>query len=253
MQLDLTGRTAFVTGGSTGIGQGIARALVGCGANVAIFALGQDAIDAALNDLNGIREGAAIGIDGNVADFAQVKAGVRRAADQFGGLQLAVNCAGIAGVSGLLHQTGPDNWRRVLGVNLDGVGYSMMAELAEMKRAGTGAIVNIASVEAHTVLAGDPVYTASKHALIGLTKGAAADYARHGIRINSVSPGVIATPLTMAAGQKDVTERLARRIPMGRIGQPSDISSAVVYLLSDFSSYTTGADLVVDGAFLLRE
>ena len=253
MQIDLSGKTAFVTGGSTGMGKGIARALVTCGANVAILALGQEAIDVALTELNGIREGAAIGINGDVADFAQVQAAARQTAEHFGGLQFGVNCAGIAGAAGLLHETGPENWRRIMSVNLDGVGYAMMAEIAEMTSAGGGAIVNIASVEAHTVLAGNPVYTASKHALLGLTKGAAADYARSGIRINSVSPGVIATPLTMAAEQKDVTERLQSKIPLGRIGQPDDIASAVVFLLSDLSAYTTGTDLVVDGAFLLRE
>lgn len=164
-----------------------------------------------------------------------------------------MNNAGIAGKPGLLHQTGPENWRRVMGINLDGVAYAMMAEIEEMMKVGGGSIVNIASVEAHTILKEFPTYTASKHALIGLTKGTAADYAEHGIRINSVSPGVIRTPLTMAEGQKEVTDRLAARIPQGRLGEPEEIARSVVFLLSDLSDYTTGADLVVDGGFLLRE
>lgn len=98
-----------------------------------------------------------------------------------------------------------------------------------------------------------PAYTASKHALLGLTKGTAGDYAKHKIRINSVSPGVIRTPLTMAEGQKVVTDRLAVRIPVGRLGESEEIASTVAFLLSDLSTYTTGADVIIDGAFLLRE
>jgi NAD(P)-dependent dehydrogenase (short-subunit alcohol dehydrogenase family) len=94
---------------------------------------------------------------------------------------------------------------------------------------------------------------ATKHALLGLTKGTASDYAEHGIRINTVSPGVIRTPLTMAEGQKDVTDRLAARIPQGRLGEPEEVARTVAFILSDLSSYTTGTDIVVDGAFLLGE
>ena len=161
--------------------------------------------------------------------------------------------AGIAGQAGLLHETGQENWRRVMGVNLDGVAFAMMAEIEQMLRVGGGSIVNIASVEAHTILKQFPAYAASKHALIGLTKGAASDYAEHGIRINTVSPGVIRTPLTMAEGQKEVTDRLEARIPQGRLGEPQEIASTVAFILSDLSSYTTGTDIVIDGAFLLRE
>ena len=140
-----------------------------------------------------------------------------------------------------------------MGINLDGVAWAMIAEIQEMMKVGGGSIVNIASVEAHTILKQFPAYVASKHALIGLTKATAADYSALGIRINSVSPGVIRTPLTMSDGQKAVTDRLAARIPLGRLGEPEEIARATVFLLSDLSGYTTGTDLVVDGAFLLRE
>jgi NAD(P)-dependent dehydrogenase (short-subunit alcohol dehydrogenase family) len=253
MNIDLSGKVALITGGSKGIGKAIAEALLDCGAQVAIMARGQRDLDEAVAALNDKREGAAIGIAGDVSDQNSIAGAVRAVVDRFGALHLAVNNAGIAGGPGLLHETGPDNWRRVMGVNLDGVGYAMMAEIPQMLRAGGGAIVNIASVEAHTILAHFPVYTATKHALIGLTKATAADYAGHGIRINSLSPGVIATPLSMAEGQKETTDRLVARIPLGRIGQPEEIAASVAFLLSDLSPYTTGTDLVVDGAFLLRE
>jgi NAD(P)-dependent dehydrogenase (short-subunit alcohol dehydrogenase family) len=253
MIVDLGGKVAFVTGGSKGIGKAIVETLASSGARIGVMARGKDDLDSFVAQQNELVAGSVLGFVGDVADADQVTAAIEATVAQFGGLHLAVNNAGIAGAPGLLHETGIDNWRRVLGVNLDGVAFSMMAELRAMLRTGGGSIVNIASVEAHTVLADFPAYVASKHALIGLTKATAADYARHGIRINSVSPGVIATPLTMAPGQKDVTDRLATRIPMGRIGASEEIARTAAFLLSDLSTYTTGADFIVDGAYLLRD
>lgn len=253
MKIDLAGKTAFVTGGSKGIGRAIAESLVDCGANVGVMARGKEELEKAVAGLNSKHPGRALGLQGDVSGYEQVRDAIRGTAQHFGGLHLAVNNAGVAGKAGLLHEAGPENWRLVRGINLDGVAYAMMTEIEEMLKVGGGSIVNIASVEAHTILKEFPAYTASKHALIGLTKATAADYAEHSIRINSVSPGVIRTPLAMAEGQKEITERLALRIPLGRLGESEEIARTVVFLLSDLSSYTTGADLVVDGAFLLRE
>lgn len=253
MNIDLTGKTAFVTGGSKGIGRAIVEVLADCGANVGVMARGKEELAAAVADLNAKHPGRALALQGDVSGFDDVGKAIARTAQHFGGLQLAVNNAGVAGTPGLLHVAGPENWLHVMGINLDGVAYAMMAEITEMLKAGGGSIVNIASVEAHTILKEFPTYTASKHALIGLTKATAADYASHKIRINSVSPGVIRTPLTMAEGQKEVTDRLALRIPEGRLGEPEEVARSVAFLLSDLSGYTTGTDLVVDGGFLLRE
>jgi NAD(P)-dependent dehydrogenase (short-subunit alcohol dehydrogenase family) len=253
MRIDLTGKNAFITGGSKGIGMAIAELLAADGANVAIMARGQADLDSTVAQINARSGGRALAVQGDVSDYDQVTGAVHRAAAELGGLHFAVNNSGVAGSPGLLHETGRDNWRNVMGINLDGVAFAMMAEIEEMLKVGGGSIINIASVEAHTILKQFLSYVASKHALIGLTKGTAADYADHGIRINSVSPGVIATPLTLAEGQKEVTDRLEQRIPLKRLGTSEEIANAVEFLLSDLSGYTTGADLVVDGAFLLRE
>ena len=137
-----------------------------------------------------------------------------------------------------------------MGINLDGIFYAMKYEIAEMLKHGNGSIVNIGSVEGHTILRFNPTYTASKHAITGLTKATARDYADKGTRINTICPGVINTPL--AAGQPEITDPLAKTIPMGRLGEPREIAYTVAFVLSDFSSYTTGVDIIVDGAFLLR-
>jgi len=161
--------------GSKGIGKAIAETLADCGANVGVMARGKEELDAAVAALNSKYSGRALAVQGDVSSYEQVSAAIRRTAQQFGGLHLAVNNAGIAGEPGLLHQTGRENWRHIMGINLDGVAYAMMIEIEEMLKVGGGSIVNIASVEAHTILKEFPAYVASKHALIGLTKGTASD------------------------------------------------------------------------------
>lgn len=152
----------------------------------------------------------------------------------------------------MLHESEIENWHKVINVNLDGVYYAMKYELSEMLKNGGGSIVNIGSVEGHTILPEFSAYVATKHAISGLTKVAAREYADKGIRINTVCPGVIRTPLVETPGQKEVTDRLEKTIPMERLGTPREIAHAVAFLLSDLSSYTTGIDFISDGAFLLR-
>lgn len=166
-------------------------------------------------------------------------------------MDLAVNNAGIAGHFAPIHETKPEHFDRVISVDVMGMFYCMKHEIASMLKNSGGSIVNIASVEGHGLLSNNPAYTAAKHAVFGLTKTAAHDYAGQGIRVNSVSPGLIRTPLSMAG--EDITAPLLRKIPLGRAGEPEDIAKSVAFLLSDLSSYTTGTDLVVDGAFLLRD
>lgn len=248
MNIDLSNKVAFVTGASKGIGKAIAETLAACGANVGIMARGKEELELLEGEINQKGQGKALAIQGDVANPADLENAVRQTVETFGKLDLAVNNAGIAGEFGLLHEITPENWRNILAVNLDGIFYAMQFQIREMLKGGGGAIVNIASVEAHMVLTNNSAYTASKHGVIGLTKSAAADYANKGIRINTVSPGVIKTPLSDS--NKDGTDALVKTIPIARIGEPNEIANTVAFLLSEQSSYTTGSDFVVDGAYL---
>lgn len=136
MKIDLTGKNAFVTGGSKGIGKAIVHILAACGANVGVMARGRTDLDATVAEVNALGGGRVVGVSGDVADYDSIAAAIARTAETFGDLHLAVNNAGISGTEGLLHESGPDNWRTVMGVNLDGVGFAMMAETARMMKTG---------------------------------------------------------------------------------------------------------------------
>lgn len=252
MKIDLSNKIAFVTGGTKGIGKAIVEALAECGASVGIMARGEKDLQEMDKTINSKYPGKLLAIKGDVSNHDDVKQAIEQTSTYFGGLHLAVNNAGLAGEAGLLHETSIENWKKVLGINLDGIFYAMKYEIAEMLKIGGGSIVNIGSVEGHTILSENHTYTTTKHAIAGLTKTAAHDYADKNIRINTVSPGVIRTPLVEAPGQIEITNKLAATIPLGRIGEPDEIANTVVFLLSDLSTYTTGVDFIVDGAFLLR-
>jgi NAD(P)-dependent dehydrogenase (short-subunit alcohol dehydrogenase family) len=251
MTIDLTNKVAFVTGASKGIGRSVAETLARCGANVGIMARNLEEVQAVAAAITAAGGGRVIGLAGDVANPAEVEAAVQQTVAAFGHLDLAVNNAGILGDAALLHECTPENWRRIFATNVDGCFYSMKYEIIEMLKTGGGSIVNIASVEAHAPLRSHAAYTTSKHALIGLTTNTALDYADKGIRINSVSPGVIRTPLVEGLGNAFVSQ-LEASIPVGRLGTGDEVANTVAFLLSDWSAYTTSSDFLVDGAFVVR-
>jgi NAD(P)-dependent dehydrogenase (short-subunit alcohol dehydrogenase family) len=168
----------------------------------------------------------------------------------FGGLHAAYNNAGIEGMRVRLHETPTEHWRTVMAVNVDGIYFCMKHELAHMVVHGGGAIVNASSTFGLAGGAGGP-YPASKHAVVGLTKSVALDYALDGIRVNSVHPGAIETPMIDRLRKDPVLgEALATMHPMGRMGRPEEIAEAVVWLCSDAASFVTGHTMVVDGGNL---
>jgi NAD(P)-dependent dehydrogenase (short-subunit alcohol dehydrogenase family) len=250
---ELGGKTAIVTGASAGIGQASALALAAAGAAVVI---------ADVDTLRGENVAAAIRASGHqalfvatdVRDDAQVAAMVARTVDEFGGLDLAFNNAGIEGTPAITHECTRENWDRTLAINLTGVWTCMRHEIPRMLERGGGSIVNCASVAGLVGFTTIPAYTASKHAVVGLTRTAALEYAEQGIRVNAVCPGVIDTEMVarFTGGQPEAEAALTATEPVGRLGRPEEIADAVVWLCSDRSSFVTGQAIAVDGGFVAR-
>ncbi|MDO9527409.1 MAG: SDR family NAD(P)-dependent oxidoreductase, partial [Gemmobacter sp.] len=236
--MDFSGRVALVTGGASGIGAAVARRLAARGA--AIVIADRDLVGAtALRDDLVAKGARAIAIQMDVSDPASVAAGVSKASE-LGPLRLLVNSAGITGTGHLIGETPADDWRQVMAVNLDGPFHTMNATFPVMAAAGGGAVVNVSSVMG-TVAAGRFAgYTAAKHGLIGLTKAAALDGVASGIRVNSVGPGFIDSPLQ--AGPMDVSRRaeVAARHPLGRWGTADEVAALIIWLLSEEAAFVTG-------------
>ena len=248
----MDGKSALVTGAAAGIGRASALALARAGAAVCVSDIdGDGAAETAQRILN--EGGSAIALTCDVTKAADVSAMVAATVEVFGRLDAAVNNAGIAGsFDDRLHEAADDMFEDVLAVNLRGVWHCLKAELAQMLAAGGGTIVNIASVAG---LIGAPkaaAYTASKHAVVGLTKSAAVDYAKLGIRVNAICPAYTDTAMVQSAieGNPLMAHIMERAIPMGRLGQVSEIAEAVVWLCSDASSFVTGHALVLDGGLV---
>jgi len=248
----MKGKVALVTGAASGIGRASALALARAGAAVCVSDInGDGAAETAQQIID--EGGTAIALTCDVTKGSDVLAMVAATVDALGPLDAAVNNAGIAGsFDDRLHEADDDMFERVLAVNLRGVWHCMKAELAQMLSAGGGSIVNIASVAG---LIGAPkaaAYTASKHAVVGITKSAAVDYAKLGIRVNAICPAYTDTAMVQSAieGNPLMAHIMERAIPMGRLGQASEIGEAVVWLCSDASSFVTGHSLVLDGGLV---
>ncbi|MYW69952.1 SDR family oxidoreductase [Streptomyces sp. SID8379] len=245
---EFAGKTALVTGSASGIGLATARRLGRGGANVVIADFNEQGAKEAAETLvsEGIKA-AAVALD--VTKPASVEAAVQFAVDTFGGLDLAVNNAGIGGPSTPTGAYDIDAYDRVIRTNLDGVFYSMRYELPVIEAAATGgAIVNVASILGSVGFAGSPAYVAAKHGVVGLTKTAAAEYSAKGIRVNAVGPGFIDTPL-LKEMDKAAYDGLVSLHPAGRLGQSEEVAELIVFLLSDRASFIAGSYHLVDGAY----
>lgn len=250
---DLNGKVAVVTGATGGMGRSITYDLAQSGANVVACDLsttGADELLAACESAPGMVE--FVAADVAVAD--QISGVIDQAVRSFGRLDAAVNAAAIEFETVPLAECADDDFDRMMAVNTRGVFLSMKFELRAMLDAGNGgSIVNIASTNSFRPQHGQPAYTASKHAVLGLTRSAAIDYARHDIRVNAVCPGAINTPMLHNAVERrgrDVDDVASRLSYFGRFGEPSEIANAVAWLVSDASSFTTGHALSVDGGML---
>jgi NAD(P)-dependent dehydrogenase (short-subunit alcohol dehydrogenase family) len=265
---DLAGRTAVVTGGSRGIGRAVADRLSRDGARVAVIDIDPDdegGPDPGAAATGGTGDTSAAGevpdrgevvavLRADVADAGAVTAAVEQAAEALGGLSILVNNAGF-GTAKPLDRYTDDEWARLVGVNLTGVWHGIRAAVPLLRAAAAGgdaaSIVNIAGTTASRPTRGEGPYAAAKAGVVALTRTAALEYAP-AVRVNSVSPGYIATRLTRAVVDDDyLRARVERRIPLARIGRPDDVAGVVAFLCSDDAAYLTGQDLIVDGGAVL--
>lgn len=244
-------KVALVTGGSFGIGRATAIAFAAAGAKVVIADWVEDS-----ETLKIIKSanGDAIFIKCDVSDDASVKKMVDKTIEHFGRLDYAFNNAGIEGYSAITHECTNENWDKTMGINLKGVWLCMKYEIPYMLKQNKGAIVNNASIAGLVGFPNIPAYVASKHGVVGLTKNAALEYAKTGIRVNAVCPGVIKTPMIdrFTGKNKEVEKQFESMEPVGRMGEPEEVAQAVTWLCSDASSFVTGHAMPVDGGWVAQ-
>jgi NAD(P)-dependent dehydrogenase (short-subunit alcohol dehydrogenase family) len=245
----MEGKVALVTGAASGLGFATAKAFAEAGAAVTLADWNEKAVQAAAEQL--AAEGhKTLAIKCDVSDDKQVEEMVNKTVAVFGGLDFAYNNAGIQNeLAEAADQTRYD-FDRVTSINYQGVWSCMKYELQHMRKQGSGAIVNCSSIGGIRAGAQRGVYHGAKHGVIGLTKSAAVEYARQGIRINSVSPGLFHTAMSdqmIAGGQKEALDGILAQVPVGRLGRPEEIASTVLFLCSDAASMVIGHNLVVDG------
>jgi len=249
----LTGKVALVTGAGSGIGRASALAFAREGAKIVVADV---VVDGGEETVSLIKKtgGEASFIKADVAKAAEVEALINTAVATYGRLDCAHNNAGIAGRSATVADDTEENWDRILAINLKGVWLCMKYEIPQMLKQGSGAIVNTASDAGLIAVRRGGAYVASKHGVVGLTKTAALEYAKAGIRVNAVCPGPIDTPMLQrgASLRPQIIEKMAAAQPVGRLGQPQEIAEAVVWLCSDAASFVTGQAMPVDGGYMAQ-
>ncbi len=242
----LDGKVAIVTGAGSGIGRASAELFVSEGAQVICADMSglQDEVASSLG-------GSALGLKVDVTSAEDVKAMIRAAVDEFGGLDVLFNNAGIGGRAHKpLHEVDDEDFELQVGVHLKGVFYGMKYAIPVMLEAGGGSIINTASAAGLVGMKGLSVYSGAKGGVVLLTKSTALDYAEEGIRINAICPGIVYTGLSKARGQAPGTPRPEQ--PIGRYGRPEELAAAALFLASDESSFITGTAIPVDGGYVAR-
>jgi 3-oxoacyl-[acyl-carrier protein] reductase len=245
-KIDLQGRNAIVTGGGAGLGFAISERLAQSGANVCIWDINQDAIDAAVDKLSKEGDGTMSGVVGNVADVASVQDAVKATQDKLGGIDITVNNAGISGPNMTSWEYPAEEWQKVIDVNLSGTFYVCSAVIPVMLEGDYGRIVNIASVAGKDGNPKAPAYTASKAGIIGLTKGLGKELAETNIMVNCVTPAAVRTAIFDQMTQEHIDFMLSK-IPMGRFGLAEEIAAMVAWLSSEDCSFSTGGVFDLSG------
>ncbi len=254
MNISFKDKVALVTGAGSGLGLATAQAFAEAGATVVLADVNEKSARFAAEDL-AAQGHKTLGIRCDVSDDAQVEAMIDQTVATFGRLDAAYNNAGIQNVLAEAADQTRQDFDRVTGVNLRGVWSCMKFELRQMRRQGSGAIVNCSSIGGVVGGAGRGTYHAAKYGVIGLTTSAALEYAAKGIRINAVCPGLIQTPMSdqmVAGGQADALDAMLKDVPIGRLGRAEEIANAVLWLCSPLASLVVGHALVVDGGYTVR-
>ena len=247
------GKVALVTGGASGLGAESARRLAREGANVALTDLAAEAGQAVADEIEAAG-GTALFLTQDVTDEPRWAEVVEAVLSRFGRLDVLVNSAGVAsGLQPLLEAT-YESWKRIIDINLDGTFLGVRAAAPAMVAAGRGSIINISSILGKVGQPGAAAYCASKGGVLMLTKAAALEFAPLGVRVNSVHPGYIETPMVVNAlrqseNENELRDLIISRHALGRLGVPREIADAIVFLASDESSFMTGSELVVDGGY----
>lgn len=246
--LEFKDKVALVTGGSRGIGEACALSFAQKGAKVAVVDIdeenGKSVVEQIQKD-----GGEAIFLKVDVSDQEAVEKMVTDTVAAFGRLDYAVNNAGIGGAQADTGEYEIEDWLQVIDINLNGVFYCMRYQLPQMVKQGSGAIVNMSSILGTDAFEMTSAYTASKHGVIGLTKTAALEYAKRGIRVNSVGPAFINTPMVTEGFSDEELEGIMALHAMGRLGEPQEVADLVTFLCSDKASFMTGVHYLVDGGY----
>ena len=252
VEYNFKNKVALITGASSGIGRSTALAFAEAGANTILCDV--NAYEGKKLSRLLSERSESIFIQCDVSNVSEIKYAITEGISKFGQLDFAFNNAGIEGEQATTAECEESNWDKTININLKGVWLGMKYQIKQMLKQGYGSIVNCSSIAGIVGFSGIPAYTASKHGVIGLTQSAALEYAKNNIRVNSVCPGVIQTPMIdrFTHGEKQIQNQLIAGEPVGRVGKPQEIAAAVLWLCSDQSSFVTGHALVVDGGWVAQ-